>query len=639
MATPYGAWASEIGTDALLEGELRVGAPAFDGDALIWKERRPDEEGRGVLVRAEPDGTRADVTPAGFDVRTRVHEYGGGDWLLAGDAVVFSNDSDGRLYRQAFGAEPEPITPEPPSPRALRYADPALTAEGGAVVCVRETHGEGEPVNELVRVALAGGEPEVISSGHDFYSTPRPSPDGKRLAWLTWDHPRMPWDGTELWLGGADGGSAELVAGGPEESITAISWSPDGVLHLVSDRSDWWNLYRLEDGELVALAPIEAELAFPQWIFGMHPYVFGDDGSIACAVERGGAAWLGRIEPGSGRVDRIATERVPLWSTLTTDGRMIGYTGASPTLGEAVVVLDPDRGEERAVRAASELELDPSWISVAREISFGSDAGAVAHALFYAPTNPDEEPPDGESPPLLVLSHGGPTASAFDSLDLEIQFWTSRGFAVVDVNYRGSSGYGRAYRNALRGEWGVADLADCVAAARHLAEAGEVDGERLAIRGGSAGGYTTLCALTMTDAFAAGASYYGVADAEALAKDTHKFESRYLDGLIGPYPERADLYRERSPIDHVDGLSCPVILLQGLEDAIVPPSQAELMIAALERKGIPYAYLAFEGEQHGFRKAETIRRATEAELAFYGRVFGFDPADELEPLELHNAPA
>lgn len=639
MAAPYGSWASRIGTDALLEGELRVGAPAFAGDALIWKERRPDEEGRGVLVRRDADGSRADLTPPGFDVRTRVHEYGGGDWLLAGGAVVFSNDPDGRLYRQRLSGRPEPITPEPESPRALRYADGAPTADGEAIVCVRESHGDGEPANEIVRVPMAGGEPEVIATGHDFYSTPRLSPDGERLAWLAWDHPRMPWDGTELWLADADGGSAEPVAGGPEESIAAITWSPDGVLHLVSDRSDWWNLYRLDGGDLVALAPIEAELAFPGWIFGMRPYVFLDDGSIACVVERGGSAWLGRIEPGSGRIDRIETERVPLWNTLTTDGRRLGYAGASATRPEAAVVLDPATGEERAVRVASELELDPSWISVAREISFPSDDGEVAHGLFYAPTNPEETAPAGELPPLLVLSHGGPTASASDSLDFEIQFWTSRGFAVVDVNYRGSSGYGRAYRNALRGRWGIVDLADCVAAAKHLAATGEVDGERLAIRGASAGGYTTLCALTMTDAFAAGASYFGVADAEALAKDTHKFESRYLDGLIGPYPEQAELYRERSPIHHVDGLSCPVILLQGLEDAIVPSSQAELMIAALKQKGIPYAYLAFEGEQHGFRRAESIRRAAEAELAFYGRIFGFDPADQLEPLELHNAPA
>jgi dipeptidyl aminopeptidase/acylaminoacyl peptidase len=634
VAAPYGSWRSALSTDVLLAGELRLGAPAFAGDGLLWAERRPAEGGRSVLVRRTADGTRADLTPAGFNVRTRVHEYGGGAWLALGDAtVVFSNDADGRLYRQDAGGEPRPITPEPPAPRALRYADLRAMPDGETIVCVRESHAPGrEAVNELVAIAVDGGaEPRVVASGHDFFAAARPSPDGARLAWLTWEHPRMPWDGTELWVDGA------RVAGGPEESIVCPAWSPDGVLHFVSDRTGWWNLYRLGPGGPEALTAVEAEFGEPMWAFGLQTYAFLDDGSIVCAVAEGGRTWLGRLAR-DGALERVNVERSPSW-TLVSDGRRVAYSGAGATKGQAIVVVDLEAGTEDVVATATERELDPGAISVPREIAFAAGDGATSHALFYAPVNPGETAPEGERPPLLVLSHGGPTGRTTEALELEIQFWTSRGFAVVDVNYGGSTGYGRAYRERLNGAWGIVDVADCVAAARHLADAGEVDGARMAIRGGSAGGYTTLRALTATDAFAAGASYYGVGDLEALARDTHKFESRYLDGLVGPYPAEAARYRERSPIHHVDDLSCPVILLQGLEDPVVPPEQAEAMAAALERKGIPYAYLTFAGEQHGFRRAETIRRAAEAELAFYGRIFGFEPADALPPLELHNASA
>ncbi|HEY3020395.1 MAG TPA: S9 family peptidase [Solirubrobacteraceae bacterium] len=628
MASPYGSWRSALSTDVLLAGEVRLGAPAFAGDARVWSERRPAEGGRSVLVRRESSGARRDILPAGFDVRTRVHEYGGGAWLALGDAaVVFSNDADGRLYRQDAGGEPYPITPEPPTPRALRYAD--LSARGDLLVCVRETHGGGEAVNELVTLPAHGGDVRIVATGHDFFAAPRPSPGGERLAWLTWEHPRMPWDGTELWVDG------ERVAGGPEESIVCPAWSPDGALHFVSDRTGWWNLYRLDPDGPRALTDLEAELGEPLWAFGLQTYAFLDDGSIACAVAEGGRTWLGRLAPG-GDLQRVDAERSPFW-TLASDGRRVAYSGAGPTKGQAIVVVDLERGDEEVIATAAERDLDPAWISVPREIAFPAGDGASAHALFYPPANPDATAPEGERPPLLVLSHGGPTGRTTDALDVEIQFWTSRGFAVVDVNYGGSTGYGRAYRERLDGAWGIVDVADCVAAARHLSEAGEADGARIAIRGSSAGGYTTLRALTATDAFAAGASHYGVADLEALARDTHKFESRYLDRLVGPYPAAADVYRERSPIHHVDDLSCPVILLQGLEDPVVPPAQAEAMAAALDRKGIPYAYLAFPGEQHGFRKAETIRRAAEAELAFYGRIFGFEPADELPPLDLHGS--
>ena len=604
MRAPYGSWRSPLTSDELVAGELRLGPPAFVAGGLIWSERRPAEGGRTVLVR---DGT--DLVPEGVNVRTRVHEYGGGDWLAHGETVFFSNDADGRLYRLDVdvGGAPRPVTPEPAAPRALRYAD--LRVRGDALLCVRESHRGDEVVNDLVELPAGGGEPRVIASGHDFYAAPRPSPDGARLAW---DLPRMPWDGTELWVDG------ERVAGGPGEAIVCPTWSPAGELHFVSERTGWWNLYRLGPDGPEALTEVEAELGEPLWAFGLQTFDFLDDGTIVCLVAEGGATWLARLGDG-GALERIDVERSPWWA-IDTSGRRVAYAGASATKGQAVVVVDLDSGAEEVVATAGERELDRAWISVA------SDDGATAHALFYAPLNPDHEAPDGERPPLLVLSHGGPTSRTRAVLDIEIQFWTTRGFAVVDVNYGGSTGYGRAYRERLDGAWGIVDVADCVAAARHLAEAGEVDGARLAIRGGSAGGYTTLASLVFTDAFAAGASYYGVADLEALARDTHKFESRYLDRLVGPWPQEAELYRERSPIHHVDRLSTPVILLQGLEDAVVPPAQAEAMAAALERKGIPYEYLAFEGEQHGFRKAETIKRAAEAELAFYGQVFNFEPS-------------
>ena len=641
QSTPHGAWPSLIGVDRLVSGGIRLGAPGFaPTGGLVFGERRPSDAGRTTLVSVSGDGERADLTPAGFDVRTRVHEYGGAAWWFAGDVLIASSDADGRLYRIAAGSEPVAITPEPGEPRGSRYADGAATPDGETIFCVRETHAGGrEAVNEIVAVPSSGGEPRVIAAGRDFYAAPRLSADGSALAWLEWDHPRMPWDGTELVLARPDGSGRRVVAGGPDESIVSPAWSPDGELHFCSDRSDWWNLERLTaDGEREVAAPIEAEVGGPAWIFGMQAFAFLDDGTIACVVADGGRVWVGAIDPGERHIRPLGLERAPGFPVLASDGLRIAFAGAAAALGQAIVLADlRPGGAETVIAAASTQELDAALISLAEEIEFPAEDGAVAHALLYRPVNPAASPPSGELPPLIVLSHGGPTGNSTDELDLEIQFWTSRGMAVCDVNYGGSTGYGRPYRRRLDSAWGIVDVADCVAAARHLAAAAEIDARRVVIRGGSAGGYTTLQALTTREDFAAGASYYGVADAAALARDTHKFESRYLDGLIGPYPERADLYAERSPLSHVDGLSCPVILLQGAEDAVVPAAQAEQMVAALERKGIAHAYLVFEGEQHGFRRAETIRRAAEAELAFYGRVLGFEPADELPPLELRGS--
>jgi dipeptidyl aminopeptidase/acylaminoacyl peptidase len=643
---PYGSWASPISAALVAGTGVALDELVTDGDAVLWLEGRPLEGGRQVVCRRVPGGAAEDLTPPSSNVRSRVHEYGGGSYLARRGVLFFSNFADQRLYRQDPGGQARPITPEPATPAALRYADATLGPDGAWLVCVRESHQGGEVVNEVVALPADGSAaPHVLVGGRDFYAAPRLDPSGRRLAWLEWDHPRMPWDGTELKLAGFDPSSGRLegepvtVAGGPEESVVQPEWSPDGVLHFISDSGGWWNLYRAGEG-LVAepLAPMEAEFSTAQWTFDQSTYAFLPDGRIACTYGRGPVWRLGVLEPGAGRVtplDLPYTSYYPPRLRTLASGRIATFAG-SATEPATLVIVDPATADVEVVRRSQEVDVDPAYLSVPRPIEFPTEDGQTAYALYYPPVNPDFHAPGGELPPLLVTSHGGPTAQVIDQLSLAVQFFTSRGFAVVDVDYGGSTGYGRAYRRRLDGRWGVVDTEDCLNAARHLTSEGLADPKRLAIRGGSAGGYTTLCALTFHDLFAAGASYFGVADAESLARDTHKFESRYLDRLIGPYPQAAELYRERSPIHHTDQLSCPVILLQGLEDAVVPPAQAERMAGALDAKGIPYAYLAFEGEQHGFRKAENIRRSLEAELYFYGRIFGFGLADPVEPVPIRN---
>ena len=638
---PYGSWSSPISAELVAAGGVSLDEVRVAGGAVHWVEGRPLEGGRQVVCRAVRGQPPEDLVPEGFNARTRVHEYGGGAYLVTDEALFFSNFADQRLYRLDPGADrPRPITPDPPGPAAHRYADASPTPDGRRLVCVRERHQEGRVDNELVAVPTDGdGPPVVLAAGRDFYASPRVSPDGRRLAWLEWDHPNMPWDGTELKLAtlAGDGlaGDPATVAGGPEESVFQPAWSPDGVLHLACDASGWWNLYRVgAGGALEALAPAAEEFGHPQWVFGLSTYTFLPGGRIACIHGRGPMQRLGILEP-----DGVLNDlELPFTSfhppQLRALGERLVCLAGGPTQAAAVVIIDPTTGGVHVLRSSEDRELDPGFLTVPEPIEFPTAGGRTAHALYYPPANRDAKGPEGERPPLVVASHGGPTAGVSSGLHVGYQFFTSRGIAVVDVDYGGSTGYGRAYRRRLDGQWGIVDVDDCVAAARHLAGRGDVDPNRLAIRGGSAGGYTTLCALTFRDDFAAGASYYGVADVAALARDTHKFESRYLDRLIGPWPQAEALYRERSPIHFTDRLSCPVILLQGLEDEVVPPAQAETMAAALDAKAIPYAYLPFPGEQHGFRQAAHIRRALEAELYFYGRVFGFELADPVQPVPI-----
>ena len=641
MATrPFGTWPSALDADLVARtSSPRFGCLAVSSDRVRWAEARAAEGGRSVVVEAGPRGV-VDMIPSAANARTRVHEYGGGAVWYHGDTTFYSEFADGRLYRvEGPGPEPQPISPEPAEPHALRYADGVVTPDGRTVICVRERHDGGEVTNEIVSLPADGSaEPLVLVSGHDFFMAPRLDPTGKRLAWLAWDHPQMPWDGTELWVGELGAlADAQFVAGGVDESVIDPQWSPDGVLHYCSDRTGWWNLYRDDGKALSSLAG--AELGSPAWAFGMRCYAFLADGRIACIVTRDAVDSLELLDPARGTLESAGLDRTAYSaSAFCAGGGRVVFAAASPTEPYKLISFDPATGRTETLRDPLEVELDPASISVPRAIEFPTGDGATSHAFYYPPTNADWEGPAGESPPLRVICHGGPTANTAPQLYLETQFFTQRGIGVVDVNYRGSTGYGREYRRLLNGRWGEIDWQDCVAAARSLAAEGDADPERTWVEGGSAGGYVVLCALVFDPpAFAAGVSYFGVADVEALTLDTHKFESRYLDSMIGPYPEQRDLYRARSPVHFVDQLERPLLLLQGLDDEVVPPSQAEAMVAVLERKGIPHAYIAFEGEGHGFRKQENVRRSLEATLSFIGQVFGFAAADELEPLELTSA--
>jgi len=625
--TPYGAWPSPLSAAQVAAGSVALSWPRLVGDEVWWSQMRPAEGGRVVIMRRRADGVVQDVLPAPWNARTRVHEYGGCAWTVADGDLVFADFGDQRLWRLADGGEPVALTPEPAEASGDRYAEPQVV--GPDLWCVRERHSGGVVTRALVAVPLDGsGQVRELVSGSDFLACPRLSPDGQHLAWVAWDHPRMPWDGTELRVAPVDGdgrvGEPRTLIGGPTESVLQPQWLDATTLVAVTDRSGWWNLVRVGlDGQTSPLREAADEAAGPLWVLGLTWYSALDDGRLV--VKHGER--LAVLSPdGSLRdLDLPQTDWAPM---LSTDGRRVVTVAGSATTPPAVVVVDPDAGPGggvEVVHVSATVPVDASWLPVPTRETFPSVDGRVVHALVYPPTSPGASAPDGELPPYVVFVHGGPTSQADAELDLEKAFFTSRGIGVVDVDYGGSTGYGRPYRESLRGQWGVVDVEDCVAAARGLVDAGRADGDRLVIRGGSAGGWTVLAALTGTTAFAAGASYYGVAELVRFAQDTHDFESRYLDGLIGPLPESLALYEERAPLSHVDGLSCPVLLLQGDEDMVVPPSQAELFRDALVRKHIPHAYLLFEGEQHGFRKAETVIAALEAELSFYGQALGFTP--------------
>jgi dipeptidyl aminopeptidase/acylaminoacyl peptidase len=644
---PYGSWKSPITSDLIVANSIRLGEIELDGETLYWSEGRPSEAGRSAIVCCTK-GEIQDITPAPFNVRTRVHEYGGGAYYVLDGTVYFSNFADQRLYRQRPGAVPEPLTPE----LEFRYAD--AVSDRNRLICVREDHRlEGDPVNAIVAVNLGSSQLDtaledggkILVSGSDFYATPRLSPDGSRLCWLSWNHPNMPWDGTELWVAAVqkDGslGKAELIAGGLTEAIFQPEWSPDGRLYFVSDRTGWWNLYRWNPEMLAsspeALCPKAAEFGQPLWVFGMTTYGFESADSLICTYVEAGVQHLARLDTRSLKLTDIQIPFANL-SDLKVGNGYAAFIGGSATAPGAIARLDLHTGEVSVLRRSSDLTVDPGYLSVPAVLEFPTENGLTAYGFYYAPQNQDYMAPEGEKPPLLVKSHGGPTASTSASFNPGIQYWTSRGIAVLDVNYGGSTGYGRAYRERLKGNWGIVDVDDCVNGAKYLVAQGRVDGDRLCIDGGSAGGYTTLAALTFRDVFKAGASFYGVSDLEALAQDTHKFESRYLDGLIGKYPQERSIYVARSPIHAVDQLSCPLIFFQGDEDKIVPPNQAERMVDALKSKGLPVAYVLYEGEQHGFRKAENIKRTLDGELYFYARVFGFELADAIEPVAIENLP-
>jgi len=648
----YGSWPTPITSELVVAAAVRFAEVRVDGDAVVWSEGRPGEGGRTQLVRRAADGATTELLPPDRNARTAVHEYGGAAWWVHEGVTWFVDWADQRLYRFEPGGDPVALTPRPAVDRGDRFADGDVAPNGRTIVCVRERHAAGggpsDVRNEIVRLdARAPGQQEVLVTGPDFVAAPRLSPDGGTLAWLQWQHPDMPWDATLLTVRDLETEEETVVAGGAGESVLQPVWRPDGSLWFLSDSTGWWNLYRWVPGaDIEPVVRIDAEIGAPAWTLGGARYAVLADGRVVFARWRGGFDGLA-VREADGTVADLDLPFTAVAAVRAFGPRAVVVVAGTPTQESGVhrVDLGAAGPAVTSLRPPRDLGLHPALLSTPEAVSFPSTApdGAprTAHALFYPPANPAFRGPDDELPPLLVVIHGGPTDAAVPVLSLGLQYWTSRGFAVVDVNYGGSSGYGRPYRELLNGQWGVLDVTDCLAAARRLARAGRVDGERLCIRGGSAGGFTTLIALAREDTpFAAGADHFGVAELESLAVETHKFESRYLDRLVGPYPQARDVYVERSPLTHADRFSRPLIVLQGSEDAIVPPKQSEVIVDALRAKRVPVAYLLFPGEQHGFRRAENVRRALDAELSFYAQVLGFElpPEEGIEPVVIENPP-
>ncbi len=636
---PYGSWKSPITADAIVADSIGLGSIVLDGTDIYWLESRPQEAGRNVIVRRTADGKQTDITPPEYNVRSRVHEYGGAAYTAVDGRVYFSNYSDNCLYEQDLTGETPQVVRQLTHDKTKRYADLVVDAHRQRLICVQEEHDSAdfEPLNTIVSISLT--KPKdlwVLVGGCDFYATPRLSPDGSRLSWLSWNHPNLPWDGTNLQIATMNNGylsAPTLIAGGSHEVIFQPQWLSDDRLYFVSDRQGWGNLYCWSHNQVHAICPLEAEFGLPQWVFGQSTYAFVGKNRLVCSYLQNGVSHLALINTLSQHLTPLNLPYTDI-SNIHAQGHVVVCCAASATEANRVISIDLQTQSCQVLKHSNQLDLDPGYLSVPHSIEFPTTDGLTAHAFYYPPTNPDYQANPSEKPPLLVKSHGGPTTAASTQLSLKTQYWTSRGFAVVDVNYGGSTGYGKAYQHRLDGKWGIVDVDDCTNAAVYLAQQGLVDADRMVISGGSAGGYTTLCALTFRDVFKAGASYYGIGDLEALAKDTHKFESRYLERLVAPYPSGARVYHDRSPLYCTDGLACPVIFFQGLEDKVVPPNQAEMMVAALKDKGIPVAYVTFPEEGHGFRQAANIKRALNGEFYFYAHVFGFQPADATEPIEI-----
>jgi dipeptidyl aminopeptidase/acylaminoacyl peptidase len=641
IALDYGSWPSPISAAMAGAGGRSITQLQCTANNLYWVESRPDEGGRQSLLRLDLRSKQVtELTPAPLNVRSRVHEYGGGAYAADAGSVVFSHDADRQLYMRRGGAAAVPLT----NAAQRRYADlcaDVLSSPGRQrwIAIVEEHCASAAPQNFIAAIDSATGAQTTLQHGRDFYAAPRVSADGKRLAWLAWDHPNMPWDGCELQVADVseDGlaGAAQRIAGGASESIFQPSWASDGSLYFISDRGGYWNLYRWRDGLSHAVCPSQHDFGRAQWVFGLTTYACLNADTLACTYVEQGQWRLGVLDTVAGRLRELHLPFSEL-SYICADARYVYCVAAAPRVADCVIRVDPISGGYELLYQGAALPAAEDFLSLPEPVTFASAGNALAHGFYYAPTHPEVSAPAGAAPPLLVIGHGGPTAATSTALNLGIQYWTSRGFAVFDVNYRGSTGYGRAYRDALNGLWGVADVQDCVHGALHLVNEGRADRARLAIRGRSAGGFTVLAALTFHDVFSAGASYYGVSDLEALAHDTHKFEARYLDRLIGPYPQAQAIYRERSPINHCERLRTPVIFFQGLEDKVVPPDQAERMAAALRAKGVPVAYVTFANEQHGFRRAENITRTLEAELYFYAHVWDMAPGEVLPTVAIEN---
>jgi dipeptidyl aminopeptidase/acylaminoacyl peptidase len=637
----YGSWLSPISAEMLSSAAVRLGQTFIDAEHAYFLESRPTEKGRSVLVAVDKNGKKRDLTPPDYNVRSAVHEYGGGAAIVTDNCVYFSHFGDRRVYKQNLATNQiEPVSKAGPS----RYADFCLDAKRNRLIVIREDHSEPgmEPLNSLDVLSLSGeSEPEMLLAGSDFFSSPRISPDGRFLAWITWSHPHMPWDHSKLWTAnlGNDGSLSNVlhIAGGEGESVAQPEWGPDGTLYFVSDKNGYWNLHASYSGLVEPLLEMEAEFTYPHWVFGLSNYAVHSASKLICSYNRNGIWSLAEFDLETRVLKEIETPYSDISYVRCHGDRVILHGGAADRFDE-ISVLDLGTGKLEVLQRSNNCDIPPSYFSHAETILFPTlDGQGFAHAFFYPAKNPDYVGAEGTLPPLIVKSHGGPTSACSNSLDLKIQYWTSRGFSVVDVNYGGSTGYGRNYRERLNDGWGVVDVDDCVAATKYLGEQKKIDPARVAITGGSAGGYTTLCAVAFRgDKFAAGASYYGVSDPTSLAQDTHKFESRYLDGLIGPYPASKQTYEDRSPLVHAGKISCPVIFFQGLEDKVVPPSQSVAMVEALKKNGVPVSYLEFAGEQHGFRQAATIKTCLETELAFFCRVFGISRSDSNVKLVISN---